>query len=101
MADQLTRTLRRGNRRAEGTTKLTGPDLMECVHIFSVLKHEQDVGERLVSAVTMTSLKPYGCLMAVWHRPLWDEQDNADISTSSHYASFPFSGPDQDAHSVE
>ena len=59
MADQLTRTLRRGNRRADGTTKLTGPVLMECILIFSVLKHEQDVGESLVSAVTMASLRPY------------------------------------------
>lgn len=44
MADQLARTLRRGSRTGEGTTKLTGPVLMECIHIFAVLKHEQDVG---------------------------------------------------------
>lgn len=46
MADQHMRTIGRG---MDGTTKLTGPVLMECIILMAVLKHEQQVGENLTT----------------------------------------------------
>lgn len=49
MAEIHTNTVRR--ERGDATRKLTGEAILQCLQIFSVLKHEQGVGETFQIAV--------------------------------------------------